>query len=345
MKPIIYSLPRTTEILPIDVSEIIFDTNPSPQLIKYGFNNTSDKLNIVSITNSPHYKVGLKFDFQRQDENSFVMKTEKIFNHKINETFCEIWEIFNIFNLLGKNTSIFTNKSAEINNIIDNYIDFFDSNNKYDVLDDPSNIKSPINLIFMKYSNINLDENALIQLIYNDLPMFFNVQDKDSNMVLQLFNIQTQITVELIQYLTSLYTESYLIKPLISSDLFDGKYLVLLGLKNPLKLKLPNNSNDSYLLTLGFKNISEDLILSIQCMNANILPAKYELYDKIKSFLDLKVYEGATYQEFIQQQNDSTNKWIEIYTDIDKIKTILKNNIEETDKICGSDSQLINYYK
>src|SRR5208282_4163115 len=100
MNPIIYKFPkRINKGIKLLETDFIFDTEPSPKLIKYGFNQIVEKLDIASITNNPYYKAGLDFDFDRTDPLSISSKSKKIFG--LNKTtncklFCMCWEILNL---------------------------------------------------------------------------------------------------------------------------------------------------------------------------------------------------------------------------------------------------------
>ena len=85
--PIIYKFPkRTNKGIKLFPSDFIFDTNPNPKLIKYGFNQTVDKLDLAPLTNNSYYKNGLKFNFDRNDALSISQRGKKIFglNKSIN---------------------------------------------------------------------------------------------------------------------------------------------------------------------------------------------------------------------------------------------------------------------
>ena len=72
----------------------------------------------------------------------------------------------------------------------------------------------------------------------------------------------------------------------------------------------------------------------IQCMNSNLIPAKFETYQIIKTYLDSNVFEGIRYNELIQNQNLHTDNWFDIFTDKKKLEPILEKNIKETDLKC-----------
>ena len=354
MEPIIYKLlpcittdmqacevPTSDNPISLNDSDIYFDTNPSPKLIKYGFNNMVDQLDLMAITSISYYRAGLNFDFTRTGKNSIAAKFSKIFGTKnVDETFAEFWEIITLFNLFNTNTDVLTSHPDTMADIIKAYTSFSKTKNKFGFVSK----KGKANLVIHKYSDIDIDENAAIQFIITDLPNLLSDQTKTASMILQIFGTLTQTMAELIYYLATLYEESYLVKPSVISEIFDAKYLVLLRLKDKTEFQLPKHSKDVYLASIGV-NIPDDVVTSIQCMNAETMPAKYRKYYEIKSYLDTRVYEGATYQEMLQQQDDYGEEWIETYTDLSKPPAILANVLKKSDAKCMRRSQLINLLK
>src|ERR1700733_14876259 len=307
MEPLIYSFSNSSKPVNLDEKKIRFDNFPSPELIKYGFNDTIYNLDMNAIYENEYYKVGLEFDFDRKDSESIAKQGEKKFGKSIiNKNFCAIWEIFNLFGLLKeiKIEDISTSKQADI--------------------------------MFKNISSINLDENAYIQLILDELPKIVSSQKIGSNMILQIFNCMTNPFIELIYYLTSFYTESYIIKPITSSMLSDEKYLVLLGSISDIKLDKIKKNKNKYLATLGL-SIPNNISSIIQCMNADLMYKKSILYWKIKKYLDNHIYEGPTYQDFINDQNKNSTIWLDIFdsTVSDKFTVLLDNILQESTKKCN----------
>ena len=70
------------------------------------------------------------------------------------------------------------------------------------------------------------------------------------------------------------------------------------------------------------------------------MPQKYEIYYRIKQYLETKVYEGATYQEMISHQNDNTTKWLETFTNLPDLKLILTKILETTTNKCNYQAKL-----
>lgn len=338
MEPIIYKLPKPDKPIAPDAKNIYFDAYPSPKLIKYGFNSMSEQLDLVELTKVPYYKAGLHFDFSRKGKDTIADSGNKSFAIKdFDQTFAEFWEIITMFDLFKKDTSVLTSHEDTVRDIIKAYTTLNKSKNKLDLVKG----KAKADLVFHKLSDTDIDENAAIQLITMDLPKLLSSQSPGSNMVLQIFSTQTQIMAEIIYYLASNYEEAYLVKPSIISEIFDEKYLVLINLIADPKFNLPKHRSNDFLSSLGLEPPT-DFETSIQCMNAELLPAKFKKYYEIKAYLDTKVYEGATYQEMLADQDDDTDKWIATFTDLSKPPAILDARLKKSDTKCKRRSDLIN---
>ena len=332
MEPIIYTLGKPDRIIDNSELHFSFEETPSPKLIKYGFNNINETLNLGLITSNSFYKTGLLFDFDRDDKDSFYAKASIHFKNKnFDLTFAEFWEIIALFSLFNTNQTIVTTHGDTIADIIAAYQKIYSNKAKLAVASGKSANKAT--LVIHKFSEIDIDENAVIQLIINDLPHLLDIQVKGASMILQLFGSQTQTTAEIIHYLSTLYDEAYLIKPTVTSDLSDSKYLVLIGLSDKARLTVPKHAKDLYLNSIGIVT-PNDLVATIQCFNSIVIPKKYRKYNQIKSYLDTKVYEGITYQEMIRAQNENTDKWLETFTDMTKMKSLVDDAIKRSSTRC-----------
>lgn len=339
MEPIIYALPKINDKIELNKSNFYFDENPSPKLIKYGFNNITDSLDLASIIAVPQHRAGLKFDFERRDANSITTRAStELGLKKFNQNFAEIWEILSLFGLLDKSQTIATNHPDILQNITKLYEQITSTKTNSTVADLKSKTAS---LVVYKYSDIDIDENAAIDIIISHLPNLLPMQNPGASMVIQLFSLQTQTSAEIIYYLSSLYDAAYLVKPTISSDLSDSKYLVLIGLKEKSSIDIPSHAENIYLASMGIDSLQNDFVTKIQCMNAKVIPAKYSKYIQIKNFLDTKVYEGSAYQEMMEIQNNNTNKWIRMFTDKNSARAITDAAIQLTDKHCANYNKLV----
>ena len=342
-EPIIYALPKIDKKIEPKESSFYFDESPSPKLIKYGFNTITDTLDLSAITNIPQHRAGLNFDLERKDPDSIYGAVSRFKIKKFDQSFSEIWEILSLFSLLNKKQSIATNHTATLDEIVKLYGQISSSKPDPDIVVADLKTKSA-SVVIYKYSDINIDENAAIDIIVKNLKQLLSIQNPEATMILQLFSLQTQTSAEIIYYLASLYNDAYLVKPAISSDLSDSKYLVLIGLKQQqqIKFNIPAHPENVYLISMGIGNLENDFVTKIQCMNSQVIPLKYKKYIQIKNFLDTKVYEGSTYQEMIAAQDNNTEKWVKIFFDNNTPKTILDEALKLTDDKCANHNKLMN---
>jgi hypothetical protein len=352
MRHFIYNIPKPDNPIKIDSSSIMYDEYPSPKLIKYGFNQEIAKLDLMKITNNPYYKTGLALDTDRTDDNSIVAKLTKLFGDKIsiNKSFCSMWELVNIFDLVSKCGVIYTNIPDTIKDIITVHKKIIDINGTSKCVVSNSNNNHDSDLVIYEYSSADVDENAIIDFLANDLKKLIDKQHTGSNMILQLFDCQTEITIEFIQYLSSLYEETYIFKPFVSSSLSEEKYLILINMKPDISpLDIPTKTSvksGAYITKIIPNGIAANLTMIIQCINSILLPNKFTSYYTIKSYLDGKVYEGATYQTFISAQNNNIDLWIEIFGKPDKnaMEKILETALSHTNQVCNHEGELVNLY-
>lgn len=323
MDPNIFKLKNIPLINGSKLSPLL-STTPPPRLLKFGFNNITEQLNIPSLTSVPYYRAGLNFDFERTDKESFSVKSKKIFPiESFNIIFASVWEIFTLWNILKTPQKIQTNDTSLIDDII--------ASNKNSHQHQMT--KNSATLSVQIFSPVDLDENALTIIITNYLPSIIDKLEKNSTLLIQLFSIQTQITAELVNYLSSLFNEGYLIKTSVTSDLSDMKFLLLIGLKEKTTLANISSSDNSYVESIGLSNLDNTII---QCMNSVVIPKKYKKFNQIKKFLDLKVFEGITYDELIQKQNLYTKEWIQTYTTNTDLSEKLNSLLEKNNSFCDN---------
>lgn len=332
MDTIIYRAPPQEKIILTD-SDFIFDTEPSKQLLKLGFSQIINSLPISDMINNPHYTTYLRFDFDRTDKNSMKELCAKIFGKMSSadlKLFCIYWEcivLFGLFNKLPPKSKIFSSDTSIVEKIIKAYKSIFELDSDLFIAKE----SEIANLILFTWSSIDIDENAYVHLLLNNLSLL-SKQIVGSSLVLQIFGIQTQVMAELFYYLTSLYNEAYIVKPQVSSDLSDEKYLVLINMKEPIKnirIKIPPKKHCKHILSVA---IPDPIVRCIQCINSELYPNKFVTYHTIKEFLDKKNFEGLLYEEQLQRQDIYTNNWIKSFTE--KENKMADRSLARTDELC-----------
>lgn len=326
---------KKLDVPPINIKKISLSRVPSPKLIKYGFNKTTDNFDLIDLMKNNHYRVGLSFDFCRTDVESACSLGKKTFNvTNIDNNFFIFWEILSLFGMFFPKQTVLTNIKNTITNVTSVYSKM---NEKIDVtIAEVLPPKEKATLVVNKYSDIDLEEDAIVHLILTDLVKIIPTQvAPGSSMILQIFSCQTAVMTELIFFLSSLYNESYIVKPLVSSDLSNEKYLVLCDMKKNVKMfELPKTfSADTYISSLNV-TLPIEFVTIIQCINSDLIPKKYSTYTTIKSYLASKAYGGALYQEMFQSQNKRVAAWIAMFTDFSNLENLLKSALDRTDERC-----------
>src|SRR5579872_1438748 len=201
METIIFQIPQSKHKL--KSVNITYDSIKPSKLIKYGFNHEVNNLNLVELTSDPHYTAGLNFDLEKKPVYS-----------NFSLTHAEFWEIFVTFDLMTNDQSIKTSHPDIVEDLIKTYGELVKKVTKVTV-----NKGKKSNLIIHKYSDVELEEVAALQLILSDIPDMLASQSKGSTMVMQLFSLQTNPMIELIYYLFTHYETVYIFRPNVTSNL------------------------------------------------------------------------------------------------------------------------------
>lgn len=352
MEPIIYSFPKINQDIKINESKIEFDDYPSPKLIKYGFNYINETLDMVALTSNSHYKAGLNFDFDRTDQLSMKSQASKFLKVKnFDLNFAELWEICVLFKIFqrdyednkSKEEIVYCTKNINIDDIIQTYQSLSKTNKKFTAINNlDSKLKNKLSVCICKFSDSDLDENAMVHLLVSNLKMLLECQKQNAIFIIQISSLQTKISVDIIYYLSSLYNESYLMKPSVTSDMSDNKYLILIGLNKSPEFNLSKIPSNKYPISIGIDYLPNDFTRIIQCINSEVIPRKYNKYNQIMSYLESKIYEGATYQDMIKSQDKNTERWFEIYTNIPNASDKLDYLLKKSDKSCPTYAEFIN---
>lgn len=315
---LIYELISQNEKIDIDVK---FDTYPNPKLLKYGYNSSIDLLNTNFLNTDDHYKVVLNFDLDRTDKDSLKVQAEKFFDTTLEKNFYEFWEIIILFKLLQSDQVIDTNNQSVMTQIINILNKIFKNKHKLNLN------KGNNSLIFFKYSDIDLDENILTQLLCKNLPDMLDNLIVNGNLIVQIFDMQTNIMIQLINYLCTLFKEIYIYKPFITSEISNAKYLILLGYRTKISLIIPRRESE-YINSIYDQPINNIISTKIISINSYLQPLKLYTLATIKEYLDIKVLEGATYNSYLNRQNINVIKWLEYFTTLNNIDKLFKDSLD-----------------
>lgn len=319
--------------------DVLTDTNPNPKLIKFGHNSIGGKLDMMFIVSNTHYKDGLQYDFTNTTPDSITTIGNKTFGiTTFDQTFAEMWEIFTLFNLFEKNKTVYSPEhTSTLQQLVDCY-KVFNSKTKIEIKNNnPSTI-------FYKYSEIDLDENTALRFIMKNVPELMKNQEVGSALIVQIFDIQTSVSLQILYLLSIMYQEAYIMKPTIVPDISASKYLILINKKNKNILKFPTIDDNLYISSFGTFPIPEQYENIVQCFNSEILPKRYKQYIKIKNYLESKVYDGAIYQDLLNEQNKNSVKWIDTFGKTENLSELLTSALKKSSDNCHSYSNLVDIF-
>lgn len=303
MNPIIFRISPTNTQLKIIPSEIKYSDKLNSQLIKYGFNQSENNMDIAGLMENKYYRNGLNLD-------TFIMPL-------IN---AQITEITKLFDLVKPKINVYIDDVKLVKSLFDN------ADNKS---------KKDYQLVIKIYSTSNpseINEQSYLQILANDLKSLLDMQKEGSSMIIQMGDIKTLPMAQIVYYLSTLYTESYLIKPVTSNELSSERYLVLLNLKT--KTVFPTIKTDSYINSFINEPIPNNVNTAIQCFNSRVMALKLFSYERIKKYLDEKVYEGSLYQDMMKKREIRTTDWKDKYMSSKNLSSYLDELINDADAQC-----------
>ena len=329
MKTIVYKLPPVEKPIPDNKIVPLYDTSRPTKLIKLGFNQPDYELNVIEITSDPHYTAGLNYDFTRMKDKDISKDFFPTTAH------AEFWEIISSFDLLKENSVVSTTHSEVLLNIVNRYEKI--TQKTYNI---KINVSGPVDLTIYRYIDIDspVDETISVPLIIKGL----SGQKPGSHTAIQLCGIQTTVILEIIFYLASKYESSFLFRPDATSNISGSSYIVCTGLRETYAF--PDVFTEkSYLIKVlsNTINIPDMFVSYVQCFNSELIPRKLLSYNRIKKYLNGKVYEGITYQEMIKEQDENIEKWVSMYIkDFKNIQSRTAEKMEKSVQQCSRASKL-----
>lgn len=285
----------------INEFNIITSSEPPIKLLKYG----NSENNPIEIINNNHYKNVLPYNFQNE---KFISLGKELIGQEFNEDICIYIEIFSTFKLsLNKNTKIYSNSNSNLSKFSDVII-----NNKI----------SDYDTIFLQ-----CDKSYYMTHYINLLSKLLNLQKLNSNLIIEIGPFHSNITCELINFLSSYYELSYLFKPTIISPIKDSFYLICLNLKNTFNIP-EINIQDLYIISISL--CSQEINDLIQKLLIKYIPIKIEYYMKIKKYVDNKNFHGAQTEELLQEQLNNLRNWYKLFYLKENLDEFMKSSLEET---------------
>lgn len=312
MYPVIFQIPKIDPIK-IVTQDISFDDQIQPKLMKYGSNYLINEISTINIISHEHFKDVLVYDLSKWDD---FFGTEKV-----SQTTIEIWEILFCFGFFKKENDVVTSHPSEMKSVIKAFNGISKTNMTV--------VDKKASLAFYKLSDIELEEGIWCNMVMTQLNDMLSSIQKKATLIIQLMSCQTKATVDIIQFLVSISSESFIIKPTVVSDLLDMKYLVLIGVSNDAIPKIPSVPNKLYLASLTPDK--SEIVQSIQSMNADLIPKKFFAYQKIKQYIENSLFGGIETMNMINKQEENKNKWMSLFTKANSMNGLLDNILNKKD--------------
>jgi hypothetical protein len=300
----------------VTINKIKYDDQISVPLIKYSLFDTCNKIIFYDDVKNlgdkvVDYRIILNYNFDRTDTDSIKKKGRVIFGPTFDVDSAEFIEIFSLFDLQITSSNIY------VNNYYTNYINDLQAMYNITITNVSDNNIKKINVgtIFFKLSNIDLQTDAYLKILYTFLSNLPTIAI-GSNLVLQIFNLNVSTIIEFIYYLTSYFSEAYIYKPTVTDIVSESKYVILKKLKT--KILFPPVEKKYAAPTIFIKsfdlNVNPNEVFSkvIQCYISHNTTKKYLSYNMFKKFIK-NVYNSDAYDNFLSVQNKNSDNWLEIF--------------------------------
>ena len=200
----------------------------------------------------------------------------------------------------------------------------------------------------------NFQEQEGYKLILGEIVCALNVQAKDGDFVIKVFESFTMPTIKLIYILSSFYEETYIYKPLFSRPIDSERYLICKKFKYDWKkdstalnnkIKSLENSLEE-MNTLSFiRDIYPELIIpqsfidKIRFINIKITTPQQIMINEIVKYIKENNYFGDKYHTFKEAQITATKWWINNF--FPPSKNLLEKNKDDLRKMVEA---IINKY-
>jgi hypothetical protein len=320
------------------------------QVYKLPKNNIEIKTNDIGITspveNNPLFSLGYHFFIKRtRDAMSITdkLETKNDFYYVVNqyepeisnyedsinvmskiylkeevknrEFYC-LWEIFTLFDIASDDNMKFLilNNENEKQAIKLFREKFYTKVNKKDEINlKPKDSDLIISTKFIK------NENEFLETFIDQLIVIFENQNSKGNLVLKITDTFTMPSIKLIYLITSMYTETYLYKPLFSRPTESEKYLICKNFISKENKKILKLLEDVKKLFKSKENISDifldmqlpnDFINFLKFTNIKFVNQQQILINEIIKYIKDNNYFGDKYHEFRNQQIESTKWWL-----------------------------------
>lgn len=187
--------------------------------------------------------------------------------------------------------------------------------------------KEKVNLVITngkyKIQNNVLTEQETFKILLEQLLNAIQVQAKNGNLVIKVYESFTNLLVKYISMLSSLYDDVTIVKPLTSSFANMEKYIICQGFKDPKnKTKIINQIENIVNLVKKNKNINiidyfpefkikNELKTTFIKLNTDLANNQFATANSMIDFVSKQNYRGEEYNKKRQIQINATKYWLD----------------------------------
>lgn len=302
-------------------------------LFEFGFNQrvfSANNLFLTSFVNKfagkkKVYMVFHKYDYEI---DNYENNLKKIVG-KSDENYYIIYELMHFFdNLQDKLTFTFIGENTnEHKNAVQDY-----RKNKNDTF---INKFSETDFFILNSdvspTELNLKENNAFEFIFDNVIKGLKILKRKGNMIIKIYDTYTLKTISLITFLTTLFDEVFIVKPLASNLIDVDKYVIC---------KYYNNKFDNY------KNyeLSPNLKIQFRTFNTLVGNLQYKTFNDAYNYIASEIYFGDVYNEKNKEQIEGTLLWLKTYWHKNNFPQMLEKSLNfMNEKIKEMENKIIFY--
>ena len=195
-----------------------------------------------------------------------------------------------------------------------------------------------------EWKNENYQEQEAYVLILGEILGAINIQAKDGNFILKVFETFTHTTIKLIYLLTTFYNDVYIYKPFFSRATNSEKYIICKGFKYEpndntlnkhikiLEETLKNCNTDKFFISDIFPKfkLTEEHLNIFKYININIANVQQIMINNLVVYIKSNNYFGDMYHTYREQQITANKWWIDnFFTEkLIERETLVKDTIK-----------------
>jgi hypothetical protein len=232
--------------------------------------------------------------------------------------FFKLWEIDFLFDLFKNKKSflVLNDKDKQCYN----YLKYNKHQNIY------TETKDKVDVIICNTNNNNLLDTIQEQheyiTILKQIDIVIKQLKTNGSCVLKLFESMTEVSLNFLDLLCSMFAECYIIKPLTSNQVYSEKYFVGISyISTKLDLtsiidKLKSLKSDMHInQVLSNFNVQSNNYKTYETINKTIANNQYKVLNSMMTYVSNENYFGDAFHTYQDNQKTALDNWINIYVD------------------------------